>query len=110
MEVGLVGSSRNVDRPITGLAFSRLIVLSKAFSDISGPKAHHRVRSRIVVRGPSEYFHPDDAFAKRFFRPGKAMLNHEAKHILALPAGSKRGAAKDVVYQLLNLRASRRRL
>ena len=108
MEVGLVGSSWNVDRPITGLAFSRLIVLSQAFSDIGSPKAHHWVRSRIVVRRPSEYFHPDDAFAKRFFRSGKAMLNHEAKNILALPAGSKRGAPKDVVYQLLNLKTNRR--
>jgi hypothetical protein len=38
------------------------------------------------------------------------MLNHEAKQILALPTGSKRGAPKDVVYQLLDLSASRRRL
>ena len=87
----------------------RLIVLGQSLSDVGRTKAHDRILSSVVVRGPPEHFNSDDTFTQRAIGGGEAMLDDVAKQILALAARSKRGAAQNVFQQPFNLGSRRNR-
>jgi hypothetical protein len=102
MELRLVRSGGNINRPVAGVALSGLIILGQPFSNVGGANPDDRVVGGVVVRRPPEHFHSNYAFAKRIIPARKTVLDDVAKEILALSAGSKRNASKNILHQLFD--------
>src|SRR6185437_2594432 len=107
LKVCLVRSRGDVDLPMSGLGFLRLVVLRQALSDIGGANPHHRVFGGIVVRRSTEYFDSDQTFSEGIFGARQSVLDNEPKQILALAAGPKGNAAEDLLHGCMDFQPGR---